>query len=199
MRSKSNQNKLMKIITMPFKFLKKGKDMYVRSMMDYAEKPRHGSSSSNLMGSMKKGQAVSGLPKSFSSSVTSSWSSNLESDDLRELIRANSTSISNDPKNKLRADMEMYLKQLIKEQQIKQLDQQSLEIISKSRSSKSGVVPRSWSVGMGKIDEEKPFEEDEEEEEEGTTNTNTFKGLYKTDVLYPRSRSHAVKQTNVVF
>lgn len=183
---------------MPFRFLKKGKDVYVRSMMDYAEKPRYGRSSSNLMGLMKKGQAVTSFPKSFSTNVTSSWSSNLESEDLRELIRANSTSTSNDPKNKLRADMEMYLKQLMKEQQIKQLDQESLEIISRSRSSKDVVVPRSWSVGMGKIDEEKPFE-DEEEEEEGTTSTNTFKGVYKSDVLYPRSRSHAVRQTNAVF
>lgn len=122
-----------------------------------------------MMGSMNTGQGLSGLPKSFSTSVTSSWSSNLEGEDLRELIRANSTTNSNDPNNKLRVDMELYLKQLIKEQQMKQQLQES--------KSKGGMVPRSCSVGMGKIDEDKPFEE--EADEDGGTN-----GVKKSEMMF---------------
>lgn len=153
--------------------------------MDFAQKPRYGSS--YMMGSMNTGQGLSGLPKSFSTSVTSSWSSNLEGEDLRELIRANSTTNTNDPNNKLRVaiDVELYLKQLIKEQQMKQ--QQQLQ----ESKSKGGVVPRSCSVGMGKIDEDKPFEEEEEEEDEDGGTTDLKKGTNRT--MFPRSKSHAVR------
>lgn len=191
---KGQQNKFIRIITLPFRFLKKGKDMYVKSMMDVASKPRYGSSH-NMMGSRNKSsKASSALPKSFSTSYASSLSStNFDADDLRELIRANSTAYSNDPTNKLRMDMDLYLKQLIKEQQVKKL-KESLVMGDNKFSSSQGVVPRSVSVGMGKIDEEKPFEEEEEEEEEGSVHVKK-----KSEVMFPRSRSHAVTQTSAVF
>lgn len=171
MRSKSNQNKWMRLITLPIRFLKKGRDLYVKRMMDFAQKPRYGSSYM-MGGSMNYGQhGLSGLPKSFSTSaLTPSWACTLDGDDLRELIRANSTttSSSNDPNSKLRVEMELYLKQLIKEQQMKQQ-----------------MVPRSCSVGMGKIDEDKPFEE-----EEGLDDNN---GVKKNEMMFPRSRSNALR------
>ncbi|KAK1405629.1 hypothetical protein POM88_005234 [Heracleum sosnowskyi] len=189
-REKRNQNKFMRIITLPIRFLKKGRDMYVKSMMDVAYKPRY--ASSQMMGSRHKtSKASSALPKSFSTSLTPSWASNLEGDDLRELIRANSTAYNNDPTNKLRMDMELYIQQLIKEQQVEKLKESLLSGNNKFSSSKE-VVPRSCSVGMGKIDEETPFEEGEEEEE-GSVH------VKKNEVKFPRSRSHAVTQTSSVF
>lgn len=194
MGGKGHHNKFLRIITLPFRFLKKGKDMYVKSMMDVASKPRYGSSH-NMMGSRNKSsKASSALPKSFSTSYAPSLSStNFEGDDLKELIRANSTTYNNDPTNKLRTDMDVYLKQLIKEQQVKKL-KESLILGNNKFSSSQGVVPRSVSVGMGKIDEEKPFEEEEEEEEDSIDQVKK-----KKDVMFPRSRSHAVSQTTSVF
>lgn len=194
MGGKTHHNKFLRIITLPFRFLKRGKDMYEKSMMNVASKPRYGSSH-NMMGSRNKSsKASSALPKSFSTSYAQSLSStNFEGDDLKELIRANSTTYNNDPTNKLRMDMDLYLKQLIKEQQVKKL-KESLVLGNNKFSSSQGVVPRSVSVGMGKIDEEKPFEEEEEEEEE-----NSVQVKKKKEVMFPRSRSHAVTQTTAVF
>ncbi|KAL8127955.1 uncharacterized protein LOC141720233 [Apium graveolens] len=194
MGGKTHHNKFLRIITLPFRFLKKGKDMYVKSMMDVASKPRY-VSSHNMMGSRNKSsKASSALPKSFSTSYANSFSStNFEGDDLKELIRANSTTYNNDPSSKLRMDMDLYLKQLIKEQQVKKL-KESLVLGNNRFASSQGVVPRSVSVGMGKIDEEKPFEEEEEEEEEDSVQVKK-----KKEVMFPRSRSHAVSQTTAVF
>lgn len=195
MGGKGHHNKLLRIITLPFRFLKKGKDMYVKSMMDVASKPRYGSSQ-NMMGSRNKSsKASSALPKSFSTSYAPSLSStNFEGDDLKELIRANSTTYnSNDPTNKLRTEMDLYLKQVIKEQQVKKLKESLVMGTNNRLLSSQGVVPRSVSVGMGKIDEEKPFEEEEEEEED------SVQVKKKKEVMFPRSRSHAVSQTTAVF
>lgn len=196
MGGKTHHNKFLRIITLPFRFLKKGKDMYVKSMMDVASKPRYGSSH-NMMGTRNKSSKASSsaLPKSFSTSYAQAFSStNFEGDDLKELIRANSTTFNNDPTNKLRMDMDLYLKQLIKEQQVKKLKESLVMGGDNKFSSSQGVVPRSVSVGMGKIDEEKPFEEEEEEEEEDSVHVKK-----KKEVMFPRSRSHAVTQTTAVF
>lgn len=156
--------------------------------MDIAQKPRYGTSH-NMTGSINNtSKASSALPKSFSTSFTPSWASNLEGDDLRELIRANSTAYSDDPTNKMRMDMELYIQQLIKEQQVQKLKE---SLMNNKFSSSKEVVPRSCSVGMGKIDEETPFEEDGEED-------NSVE-VKKNEVKFPRSRSHAVTQTSSVF
>lgn len=185
MRTKGNQSKLMKIITMPARVLKKGKDMYVRSMMDVAQKPRYGSSTK---APLKTGQAVTGLPKSFSTSVTTTRSTNYEeNDDFRELIRASSTTHNN---NTMSLDVEGYLKQLIEEQKLtrQKLYNDHLVDHQNNNSKLAKGVPRSHSVGLGRIDEGKACEFDEEEEEE--------EGVDEDSVMKPevmsRSRSHAV-------
>lgn len=187
----SSQKKLIKIIAMPIRVLKKGKDMYTKSMMDAAEKPKYGSSNMSMIGSVnKKGQTVSSvLPKSLSTSVTSSRSSTLETDDqdLRDLIRANSTG------NIGSLDVDLYLKQLIKEEQMKKLKElMERNNFSKSKSLKGGV-PRSCSVGMGRIDEDKAYDFDEEEEVEELSST--FNGTRKFQGLYSRSTSNGYRKT----
>ncbi|KAE8057033.1 hypothetical protein FH972_013755 [Carpinus fangiana] len=116
------------------------------------------------VGSQTMGSAVA-LPKSFS--VSSSRCS--DDDDLRELIRAASTRTSVD-----RIDMDMILKQQAA---------QSAMMMSGSRG-----LPKSSSVGMGKIDEDRPCDF----EEVGV-------GGGKADLFYPRSRSYAVTKRSVVF
>ncbi|KAL8096256.1 uncharacterized protein LOC141708435 [Apium graveolens] len=187
MRTKSNQNKLMKIITVPIRVLKKGRDMYVESMMNYAQKPRYTTTSNNTKGSAKIGQAgVSGLPKSFSTTVTSTRSSLYDgNDDLRELIRANSTTHNNKNMN---LDVESHVKQLIEEQKLsrqKLYNDHSVENNGVNNSKMAKGVPRSYSVGLGRIDEGKACEFDEEEEE-------VEDGVKKVNEVMLRSRSHAV-------
>lgn len=198
MRTKSNQNKLMKIITVPIRVLKKGRDMYVESMMNYAHKPRYNTSTSNNKGSAKMGQVgVSGLQKSFSTSVTSTRPTVYEgNDDLRELIRANSTTHNNKNMN---LDVESYVKQLIEEQKLsrQKLYNDHLGENGMNNSKMAKGVPRSYSVGLGRIDEGKACEFDEEEEEE------VEDGVKKVPEVMLRSRSHAVgvgdRKSSLVF
>ncbi|CAI9777193.1 unnamed protein product [Fraxinus pennsylvanica] len=100
---------------------------------------------------------VRGLPKSYS--VSSTMSS--ESEDFRELVRASSTrSIGS------RIDLELYLQQ-----------QKKIGPVSEAE---TRPMPRSSSVAMGSIDEDRPccyF---------GEMNVNL-----KRELKYPRSRSHA--------
>ncbi|XP_074378244.1 uncharacterized protein LOC141719772 [Apium graveolens] len=173
---------------MPIRFLKKSKDMYVKSMMDVAQKPQYGSS--NMMGSVKTAQTVSsGLPKSLSTSIISTRSSTLETDqDLRDLIRANSAS------SKMGSlDVDLYLKQLVKEEQMKKLKElMERNNLSKAKSLKGGV-PRSCSVAMGRIDEDKAYKFDEDVVEE--LSTSTLSGTRKSQGLYPRSTSSGFRKT----
>lgn len=158
--------------------------MYVESMMNYAQKPRYTSSTSNK-GSAKMGQGVSGLPKSFSTSVTSTRSNIYdEGDDFRELIRANSTAHKSGTMN---LDVENYVKQLIEEQKLsrqKLYNDHSVENGMNSKMAKG--VPRSYSVGLGRIDEGRACEFGEEEEEE------VEDGAKKVSEVMLRSKSHAV-------
>ncbi|XP_035548618.1 uncharacterized protein LOC109015906 [Juglans regia] len=101
------------------------------------------------------------LPKSFS--VSSSRSNNDE--ELRELIRAASVRTLIE-----RIDMEMIMKQ---------------QAGMQSRGSK--VLPKSCSVGMGRIDEDGPCDFEEV--------SVSGKGR-KADLLFPRSRSYAVTNRN---
>ncbi|KAH0695341.1 hypothetical protein KY285_022438 [Solanum tuberosum] len=107
------------------------------------------------------------LPKSYS--VTSSTRSD-NSEDFRELVRAASA----------RSMGENFELNLLIQQQIRQQLQQQMP----SRRS----VPRSVSVGMGRIDEDKPFVLGGQEEDVSIM-------LMKNDLKYPRSRSHAVSKT----
>ncbi|XP_010248357.1 PREDICTED: uncharacterized protein LOC104591250 [Nelumbo nucifera] len=106
--------------------------------------------------------SVMGCPTGTISTLPRSFSVNSsrpnEDDDLRELIRVAS-------KRSLENKIEMELQQ-----------QQQM----------AGGVPRSFSVGIGRIDEDKPCNFDED-----------FK--VKTHLLYPRSRSYAVTRRPGVF
>lgn len=177
----------MKIITTPVRVLKKGRDMYVQSMMSYAQKPRYSSSNSNK-GAVKPVQAVSGLPKSFSTSVTSTRSTIYDgNDDFAELIRANSTSHDN---RNMNLDVEGYVKQLIEEQKLSRQKLYNDHLAENNVHSKMPKgVPRSCSVGLGRIDEGKACEFDEEEEE-------VEEGVKKAPEVMLRSRSHAVGAGN---
>ncbi|MCE3050082.1 hypothetical protein HAX54_046442 [Datura stramonium] len=106
------------------------------------------------------------LPKSYS--VTSTRSDN--SEDFRELVRAASA----------RSMGENFELNLLIQQQIRQQLQQQMP---------SRRVPRSVSVGMGRIDEDKPYVL-------GDQQVDVSMMLMKNDLKYPRSRSHAVSKTN---
>ncbi|XP_021284935.1 uncharacterized protein LOC110417070 [Herrania umbratica] len=104
----------------------------------------------------------SGLPRSFSASSAASSNDN---EDLRELIRAASVrSLGH------RNEMEMFL-----QQQLRQMGSKGL--------------PKSCSVGMGRIDEDKPCEFEEEDDVVVDK---------KQDFLYPRSKSYAVTKRSVL-
>ncbi|CAN4122536.1 unnamed protein product [Withania somnifera] len=109
------------------------------------------------------------LPKSYS--VTSTRSDN--SEDFRELVRAASA------RSMGRENFEL---NLLIQQQIRQQLQQQMP---------SRRVPRSVSVGMGRIDEDKPFVLGEQEADISMM-------LMKNELKYPRSRSHAVSKTSNV-
>ncbi|KAF8404856.1 hypothetical protein HHK36_009746 [Tetracentron sinense] len=113
-------------------------------------------------GRVSTGHNTSSLPKSFS--VNSSRSTDVD-EDLRELIRAVSKNHSSG--NKIDVNL---------------LGQQQLR---KSATVSTGV-PMRFSVGIGRIDEDKPCD---------------FEGDIKvnTDLKYPRSRSYAVTKRNVAF
>ena len=161
MKTTCNQKKLIKILTMPIRVLNKGKEMYVNSIMEVAQKPR---SVSNR-----------GLSKSSSTRVTSR-SSSRRNEDLRDFIRAYSTS-------NMGLCIDLYLEQLIKEEQVKKLK----ELMERNNFSKSkslrGVSSKSYrSVAMGKIEEEEEVEE-----------IRTSNGVKKIERLCLRSKSCAFR------
>ncbi|KAK6237800.1 hypothetical protein QUC31_003269 [Theobroma cacao] len=151
----SKESKLSRYLKAPLKILIKARDFYIKSMTEYSDRINYGT----VMG-CPTGQ-VNTLPRSYS--VSSAKSSNGD-DDLRELIRAASTRSLG---NKVQLD-------LLRRQQARQ-----------SPVTGANNVPRSHSVGIGRIDEDKPcdFEEDIK---------------VKTDAL-PRSRSYAVAKRNGAF
>ncbi|KAL8096255.1 hypothetical protein AgCh_037277 [Apium graveolens] len=176
MKTTSNQKKLIRIITMPIRVLNKGKDLYVRSMMDVAQKPRYGSS--NTTRPVKKGQVLwdRGLSKSLSTSVTTSRSSSYRNEDF---VRAYSTS-------NMGFEIDFYLEQLIKEEQVKKL-KELMERNNFSKSKSLRAVSKSYSsVVMGRIDEE-----DEVEVVSSTSN-----GVRKIKGLHSRSKSSVLRRTS---
>ncbi|XP_022765949.1 uncharacterized protein LOC111310821 [Durio zibethinus] len=105
----------------------------------------------------------SGLPRSFSASSAISN----DNEDLRELIRAASVrSLGHEN------EIEMFL-----QEQLRQM--------------RSKGLPKSCSVGMGRIDEDKPCEFEENEA--------AVVEKKKQDFLYPRSKSYAVTKRSVSF
>ncbi|XWS41747.1 hypothetical protein CRYUN_Cryun17cG0109800 [Craigia yunnanensis] len=146
----SKETKLSRYLKAPIRILIKARDFYIKSMTEYSDRIGYGT----VMG-CPTGQ-VNTLPRSYSVSSTKSGNGD---DDLRELIRAASTRSLG---NKVQLD-------LLKRQQARQ----------SPNTAGANNMPRSHSVGIGRIDEENPcdFEEDHIK--------------VKTDV-FPRSRSYAV-------
>ncbi|CAK9143577.1 unnamed protein product [Ilex paraguariensis] len=154
-----HQNNFTRIITLPVRVFNKVVDFYVKSITNCGSRVSYGS----VMG--VPGGHMYTLPRSFS--VSSSLSN--DSEDFRELIRVASVkSLGN------RVNMDLYMQQ-------EQKSQSQTTLIG------SRGMPRSCSVGMGRIDEDKPcvFGED-------NFNLNT-------ELMFPRSRSYAVARRNVAF
>ncbi|KAK3007054.1 hypothetical protein RJ639_016618 [Escallonia herrerae] len=163
----SNQNRFIRIITIPIRVLGKAKDLYVKSMSQVGDRVSYG----NVMGMPAAGH-LSTLPKSFS--VSSSRSD--DNEDYAELMRAVSKrndSLGNIAANSRAADMDYYRRQ-------EQIRRSSIV-------AGSSVVPRSCSVGMGRIDEDAPSDF-------GAESLNV-----KSELMYPRSRSYAVTKRGAAF
>lgn len=135
-----NQNRFMRIITVPIRALGKAKDFYVKSMTDVADRVSYGGGSIGGPG----GQFSSGLPKSFSTRSSSSRS-NEGSDDFSELVRAASARSYG-----TRIDVDKILQD--------QLKRSATTTTMGSRQ----VLPKCGSVAMGRIDEDAPSDFEEE-------------------------------------
>ena len=160
MRSKAgNSNRVVRIVTLPYRALLKARDYYVKSITDCGNPSVY--SRAGMIGGPGASQA-GGLPRSFS---VQSYSS-ADSDDLRELIRANSTNNLEITK----ADLELFIQQHLRQQK---------------QASKG--VPRSVSVGMARIDEEAPSGLGEIYDED-------VKMMKTEKLMYPRSKSYAVNK-----
>ncbi|KAL5777572.1 hypothetical protein ACOSP7_010498 [Xanthoceras sorbifolium] len=163
MRSKHNQNKLVRFITIPIRVLSKARDMYVRSLTDYAKGARY----SNVSTGMPAGQFTA-LPKSFSVGPKRSY----DNEDYKELVRAASVRSMGHAN-----EAEMFL-----QQQKQLMRQQSAAVVVGSKK-----FPKSCSVGMGfmgRIDEERSCDSGEDNSVGSSNNSN------RTE-LYSRSRTVA--------
>ncbi|XVF59237.1 hypothetical protein PTKIN_Ptkin07bG0260000 [Pterospermum kingtungense] len=149
----SKESKLSRYLKAPIRILIKARDFYIKSMTEYSDRIGYGT----VMG-CPTGQ-VNTLPRSYS--VSSTKSSNRD-DDFRELVRAASTRSLG---NKVRSE-------LLQRQQARQSPNSTVN--------GANNMPRSRSVGIGRIDEDKPCDEFEDDVK-----------VVKTDV-FPRSRSYAV-------
>ncbi|KAG8377552.1 hypothetical protein BUALT_Bualt08G0045000 [Buddleja alternifolia] len=157
----SQQNRLLRIITIPIRALCKARDLYVKSMNNYADRMNCG----NVMAVPGKSQ-VAGLPKSFSVNSSRAY----DNEDFRELVRARTTSD--------RLSLESYMKHQMK---------------MRAGRGPRAMPPRSSSVAMGRIDEDRPccyFGEDYNY----NSSINNVSARIGNDQLmkYPRSKSHAV-------
>lgn len=154
------QNKIVRFITTPIRVLGKAKDMYVRSITQCGNNMNY----SNPVDAAGRFEA---LPRSYSAATSRSGGGGDHGEDFSELMRAASArSLVN------RIDMDSVMKQ--------QQQQESM-----ARPVSSNGLPKSVSVGMGRIDEEKPYDLGEGE-------------VPVVPNSYPRSRSYAVGHTSVV-
>ncbi|KAJ4701591.1 3-isopropylmalate dehydratase large subunit like [Melia azedarach] len=130
MKGKHSQNKFVRFITLPIRFLGKARDSYVRSLANCAQ----GINYSSGMGGVPAGKFTS-LPKSFSARSSRSD----EGEDYSELIRAASVRSAGHVN-----EVDMFLQETLK---------QRLATMG------SKGFPKSTSVGMGfmgRIEEERP-------------------------------------------
>ncbi|KAF7134285.1 hypothetical protein RHSIM_Rhsim08G0092500 [Rhododendron simsii] len=156
-KERSKESKLIRCIKSPIRVLGKVRDFYVKSMTGWAGKVEYG----GVMVGAPTAQ-VSSLPKSFS--VSSSNTSGDE-DDLRDLIRAAST------------------RSLESKVQLELLRRQPAGRAGAGAA--NGVVPRSQSVAIGRIEEDKCYEFE-----------NDHMGKVNTEFV-PRSKSYDVtRRTN---
>ncbi|GAB4839284.1 hypothetical protein Ancab_028811 [Ancistrocladus abbreviatus] len=160
-------SKIMRIIAMPIRLLAKARDFYVNSMNNYADGGCYGGAALGPM-------TGDPLPRSFSVSSTRSDGS----DDLSDLVRAASTKV------------------LLERIDLSCLEQREKQGQLKGAAATAAVglkrVPRSASVGMAMIDEEKASDF---EENDGDRNVNLKKEKKKKHGLFGRSRSYAVSTT----
>ncbi|XP_071714210.1 uncharacterized protein [Rutidosis leptorrhynchoides] len=150
-KSKTQKNLIIKILTTPYRAICKAKEFYIRSITDCTNPSNYARPVTN--------------PLSRTTSA-SSFGSSAISEDLRELIRANSTTSMNDL-NISRSDLELYIKQ-----------QQNMMMGSRK-------VPRSVSVGMGRIDEDGPVSNFNYDDDLG-------RKVKSDHMMFPRSKSHAI-------
>ncbi|XP_021728409.1 uncharacterized protein LOC110695491 [Chenopodium quinoa] len=176
MKSKTPQNKFMKIITIPIRALAKARDFYVRSMNNYADRACYGGAST----------FADPLPRSFSSNSTRSR----DNDDFIELVRAASTSRLG---NRINLNTTS-TRTLSSSNHATNTDNNRFKARDNFNNLKG--VPRSASVGMAKIEEDKPIEFDDRFD--GGNNVGVNKGGNKKNNkfgIFPRSRSYAVGST----
>lgn len=126
----------------------------------------------------------SDMPRSFS--VASSRSSADGGDDFRELIRAASA-------RTLGHSFEKDLLQQLKAQHA---------AMAEEAAAAKGVVPRSCSAGMARIDEDAPCERFDEggevEVEASHAAVSTGRKMKRNNLVYPRSRSYAVPKASAL-
>ncbi|XP_028806949.1 uncharacterized protein LOC114761692 [Neltuma alba] len=157
MRSKGqSQNAFVRFITSPIRALGRARDFYVRNITKCGY-------NMNYSNPVDAAGRFAAFPRSYSANTSRSE----DSEDFAELVRAASARTLVD-----RIDMDLVMKQQATAQQ-----QQSLG---------SRGLPKSTSVGMTKIDEDKPYDF-----ADGGNN-----GVAD---LYPRSRSYAVRKRTVAF
>ncbi|WJX35301.1 hypothetical protein P8452_23314 [Trifolium repens] len=154
------QNKIVRIITTPIRVLGKARDMYVRSITKCGN-------NMNYSNPIDPTGRFENLPRSYSAVTSRSGGGGGDnSEDFAELMRAASArTLVN------RIDMDMVLKQHQQE--------------TTSRPVSSNGLPKSVSVGMGRIDEEKDSDLGDGDIPVVTNS-------------YPRSRSYAVGKRNGV-
>ncbi|KAJ8453328.1 hypothetical protein Cgig2_008212 [Carnegiea gigantea] len=146
----SHQNKFMKILSIPIRALAKARDFYVKSMNNYADKVHYGAGPG-------WGSAPYSVPRSFSTNSARSS----EEDDFKELMRAASTNTLGK-----RIDLNAAFSGASKSNSSTTRSRsQSHEEMQQQQQHGNGIdgkvirrVPRSASVGMAKIEEDKPCE-----------------------------------------
>ncbi|KAI3806648.1 hypothetical protein L1987_22560 [Smallanthus sonchifolius] len=160
---RSNQkNLVIRILTTPYRAFCKAKDLYIRSITDCANHSNYGAAAASFGNPMSR-------------STSSFGSRDAATEDLRELIRANSTANMGGV-DITRADLELYIKQ---------------HVMTKQSSPAKGSrrVPRSVSVGMGRIDEEAPVSSFPDDEDLG-------RKVKSDHLMFSRSRSHVVTSSD---
>lgn len=140
------------------RILTKLRDSYMQGMTECSGKFEYGA----VMACPTVPLSVNSIPRSYSVSSTKSSS---ENEDFRELVRAAST---RSLRGKVDADL---------------LSKQSRSSMAGGGRVPNNNMPRSQSVGIGRIDEDSPCE---------------FQGDIKVNTdLYPRSRSYAISKRSI--